>query len=268
MTVRIAFRDAPLARSGFKDFKTMPTLHRLPAPSKSWLPRVVAVAGATAIAAMVLGGGALAGGAPPVKAPPPAYDPPVTGHVLQTAVLAGGCFWGLQGVYEHVRGVKQVLAGYSGGSAATAHYEMVGTETTGHAETVKITYDPAQISYGEILRIYFSVATDPTQLNKQFPDQGSSYRGDIFYMSPEQKTIAARYIAQLTAAHIYHRPIVTRLDTYPGFYKAEAYHQNYLVDHPDAGYIAAYDMPKVAALKTLLPADYRAKPVIVGPAAV
>ena len=242
----------------------MSLLHRLPSPSPAWLPRVVAVAGATAIAAMVLGGGATAGGAPPVRAPAAAYDPPVAGHGLQTAVVAGGCFWGLQGVYEHVRGVKQVLAGYAGGSAATAHYEIVGTETTGHAETVKIVYDPARISYGEILRIYFSVATDPTQLNEQFPDQGSSYRGDIFYVSPMQKAVAARYIAQLGAAHIYRHPIVTRLDPYTGFYKAEGYHQDYLVKHPDAGYIATYDMPKVVALKTLLPADYRAQPVTVG----
>jgi peptide-methionine (S)-S-oxide reductase len=242
----------------------MPLHHRLPTFSRVWLPRAVAVAGATAIAATVLGGGALAGGAPPVKAPPPAYDPPVAGHGLQTAVVAGGCFWGLQGVYEHVRGVKQVLAGYSGGAAATAHYEIVGTETTGHAETVKIVYDPAQISYGEILRIYFSVATDPTQLNEQFPDRGSSYRGDIFYMDAGQKLVAQRYIAQLTAARIYRHPIVTRLDPYKAFYKAEGYHQDYLVNHPDAGYIATYDMPKVVALKTLLPGDYRAKPVTVG----
>ncbi len=242
----------------------MSNQHTLPSALWSWLPRAVAVVGATALAATLLGGGALAGGAPPVKAPPPAYDPPVEGHALQTAVVAGGCFWGLQGVYEHVRGVKQVLAGYSGGSAATAHYEIVGTETTGHAETVKITYDPSQISYGEILRIYFSVATDPTQLNAQFPDEGSSYRSDIFYTSPAQKAVAERYIAQLTAAHVYRRPIVTRLDPYRSFYKAEGYHQDYLVNHPDAGYIATYDMPKVEALKALLPADYRAKPVTVG----
>lgn len=237
---------------------------RLPAPSRSWLPRAVAVAGATALAATLLSGGALAGGAPPVRAPEPAFNPPAPAGKVQTAVVAGGCFWGLQGVYEHVRGVTQVLAGYSGGAAATAHYEIVGTETTGHAETVKITYDPAVISYGEILRIYFSVATDPTQLNEQFPDQGSSYRGNIFYMDATQKAVATRYIAQLTAAHIYKKPIVTRVDPYPGFFKAEAYHQDYLVRHPDAGYIATYDMPKVVALKTLLPADYRAKPVTVG----
>jgi len=242
----------------------MSILNRIPAPARLWGPRALAVAGATAVAAMIVSGGALAGGAPPVKAPEPSFNPPVQAGKLQTAVVAGGCFWGLQGVYEHVRGVKQVLAGYSGGAAATAHYEIVGTETTGHAETVKITYDPSVISYGEILRIYFSVATDPTQLNQQFPDQGSSYRGDIFYMDAAQKAVATRYIAQLSAAKIYKSPIVTRVDAYPGFYKAEGYHQDYLVNHPDAGYIATYDMPKVVALKTLLPADYRAKPVTVG----
>jgi peptide-methionine (S)-S-oxide reductase len=242
----------------------MSILHRLSSNARPWALRLGAAAGATAIAATLMTGGAVAGGAAPVKAPPPAYDPPARAHALQTAVLAGGCFWGLQGVYEHVRGVKQVLAGYAGGAAATAHYEIVGTETTGHAETVKIVYDPALISYGEILRIYFSVATDPTQLNEQFPDQGSSYRGDIFYTSPEQKAVASRYIAQLTAAHVYKRPIVTRLDPYTAFYKAEGYHQDYLVKHPDAGYIATYDMPKVVALKTLLPGDYRATPVTVG----
>ena len=237
---------------------------RLSAPSRTWLPRVAAVAGAGALAVTLMVGGALAGGAPPVRTPEPAFNPAAPAGKLQTAVLAGGCFWGLQGVYEHVRGVTRVVAGYAGGSEATAHYEIVGTETTGHAETVKITFDPAVISYGEILRIYFSVATDPTQLNEQFPDQGSSYRGDIFYMDAGQKAVAARYIAQLKAAHVYRKPIVTRLDPYPGFFPAEAYHQDYLVKHPDAGYIATYDMPKVAALKTLLPADYRPKPVTLG----
>ena len=240
------------------------SIYSIPAPVRAWAPRVMAVAGATAIAVSVFGGGALAGGAPPVRAPEPAFNPPAPAGKMQTAVVAGGCFWGLQGVYEHVRGVTQVLAGYSGGAAATAHYEIVGTETTGHAETVKITYDPAIISYGEILRIYFSVATDPTQLNEQFPDQGSSYRGNIFYMDATQKAVATRYIAQLSAAGIYKHSIVTRVDPYPGFYKAEGYHQNYLVNHPDAGYIATYDMPKVVALKTLLPADYRPKPVLAG----
>ncbi len=230
--------------------------------SRNWLLRAAAAVGATGLAASLVGGGAIAGGAAPIKAPPPAFNPPEAAGKTRTALLAGGCFWGLQGVYEHVRGVKQVIAGYSGGAAATAHYDIVGTETTGHAETVKIIYDPALISYGEILRIYFSVATDPTQLNAQYPDQGSSYRGEIFYMNPVQKAVATRYIAQLNAAHVYSRPIATRTDPNPGFYRAEDYHQDYLYHHPDAVYIATYDMPKVKALKALLPGDYRATAVL------
>jgi peptide-methionine (S)-S-oxide reductase len=200
-------------------------------------------------------------GPPPVRAPTPVYDPPAAGDGLQTAVLSGGCFWGVQGVFQHVKGVKKVLSGYAGGVKATAEYEVVSTGTTGHAESVKITFDPKQISYGELLRIYFSVATDPTQLNQQYPDTGSQYRGDIFAMDGTQKTVAERYIAQLEAAHTYRRRIVTRVDAFKGFFPAETYHQDYLLIHPDSPYIATYDLPKVAALKSLLPADYRASPV-------
>ncbi|MDB5483180.1 MAG: Peptide methionine sulfoxide reductase MsrA, partial [Caulobacteraceae bacterium] len=200
--------------------------------------------------------------AAPVKAPAPAFDPPApAASATETAVLSGGCFWGLQGVYEHVRGVRQVLAGYAGGPKGLAQYELVSTGTTGHAESVKIVFDPRQISYGEILRVYFSVATDPTQLNQQFPDEGPQYRGDIFYLDGAQQAVAERYIAQLQAAHVYRRPIVTRLDPYKGFFPAESYHQDYLLRHPDAAYIATYDLPKVAALKSLFPADYRANPL-------
>ncbi len=197
----------------------------------------------------------------PVKAPTPAYDPSAVGDGLRTAILSGGCFWGIQGVFEHVKGVKQVLSGYAGGSKATADYELVSTGTTGHAESVKITFDPRQISYGEILRIYFSVATDPTQFNRQFPDVGPQYRGEIFVMDAVQKAVAERYVAQLEAAHVYRGRIVTRIDAFNGFYPAETYHQDYLLAHPDSPYIATYDLPKVAALKALLPADYRAAPV-------
>jgi peptide-methionine (S)-S-oxide reductase len=216
------------------------------------------------IAAACAGGASGAGWGPaaPVKAPAPIFDrPAAAGEATETAVLSGGCFWGLQGVYQHVRGVRQVLAGYAGGPRGLAQYELVSTGTTGHAESVKIVFDPRQISYGEILRIYFSVATDPTQLNQQFPDEGPQYRGDIFYLDGAQQGVAERYIAQLQAAHVYRRPIVTRLDPYKGFYPAEAYHQDYLLRHPDAAYIATYDMPKVAALKTLFPADYRPNPL-------
>jgi peptide-methionine (S)-S-oxide reductase len=220
---------------------------------------------AAAVVATACAGGASGanwGPADPVKAPAAAFDPPApAGVTTETAVLSGGCFWGLQGVYEHVRGVRQVLAGYAGGPKGLAQYELVSTGTTGHAESVKIVFDPHQISYGEILRIYFSVATDPTQLNEQFPDEGPQYRGDVFYFDAAQQAVATRYVAQLQAAHVYRRPIVTRLDAYKGFFPAESYHQDYLLRHPDAAYIATYDLPKVAALKTLFPTDYRASPL-------
>ncbi|HEY2051563.1 MAG TPA: peptide-methionine (S)-S-oxide reductase MsrA [Caulobacteraceae bacterium] len=196
----------------------------------------------------------------PVLAPSPAYSPPSPARE-ETAVLAGGCFWGLQGVFDHVQGVKQVLAGYAGGKKSTADYETVSTGTTGHAESVKIVFDPQQISFGDILRIYFSVATDPTQLNRQFPDDGPQYRGEIFYVTPEQKEIATRYIAQLQSVHLYARPIVTMVEPFSGFYRAEDYHQDYLLKHPDAPYIATFDLPKVRSLKVLFPQRYRAVPV-------
>jgi peptide-methionine (S)-S-oxide reductase len=197
-----------------------------------------------------------------VSLPAPAVDIPVAGDAkLQTAVLSGGCFWGVQGVFEHVRGVRQVLAGYAGGKRGTADYELVSTGTTGHAESVQILFDARQITYGEILRIFFSVATDPTQVNQQFPDQGTQYRSEIFYADPAQKRVAQAYIAQLDAAHVFRRPIATRVDPDAGFFRAEAYHQDYLVRHPDAPYIATYDLPKVAALKALFPALYLVRPV-------
>jgi peptide-methionine (S)-S-oxide reductase len=196
--------------------------------------------------------------APPSLLPAPAYNAPA-GDV---AVLSGGCFWGMQGVFEHVKGVKQVLAGYAGGGAATANYELVSTGTTGHAESIKVVFDPAQISYAEILRIYFSVATDPTQVGGQYPDQGTQYRGEIWYANPAQKLVAERYIAQLAAAKAFHSPITTRVDAYKGFYAAEGYHQDYLVHHPDAAYIAAYDMPKVDALKKYFATEWRPAPVL------
>jgi peptide-methionine (S)-S-oxide reductase len=240
----------------------------MPAPIHSSPPRRTRIAITAVVALGALAAAACAGGAvsaswspgAPVRTPTAVYDPPVAASA-ETAVLSGGCFWGVQGVFEHVRGVRQVLAGYAGGQKATAQYELVSTGTTGHAESVKIVFDPRQISYGEILRIYFSVATDPTQLNAQFPDEGPQYRGDIFYADAVQKAVAERYVAQLDAARVFHRKIVTRVDPYGGFFPAETYHQDYLLLHPDAAYIATYDLPKVAALKALLPADYRANPV-------
>ena len=180
----------------------------------------------------------------------------------ETAVLAGGCFWGMQGVFEHVRGVTRVAAGYSGGARATAIYELVGTETTGHAESVQITFDPRVVSFGEILRVYFSVAHDPTELNRQGPDSGTSYRSEIFFASPMQEKIARAYIAQLTAAHTFGGSIVTKIEPLNGFYMAEGYHQDYLFHNPTAGYIVYNDLPKIDALKRVWPAMYREQPVL------
>ncbi len=218
---------------------------------------------AALMAAPLLTGCLAAGpGAAAARLPAPSYDPPVASP-SETAVLSGGCFWGVQGVFEHVKGVKRVLAGYAGGHQATAQYELVSTGTTGHAESVKITFDPKVISYGQILRIFFSVATDPTQVNQQFPDEGTQYRSEVFYADPGQKEVAQRYIAQLDAAKAFKSPIATRVDADSGFFKAEDYHQDYLVRHPDAPYIATYDLPKVTALKALFPANYRPTPVTV-----
>lgn len=178
------------------------------------------------------------------------------------AVLAGGCFWGLQWVFEHVPGVTNVTSGYSGGSAATATYEQVSFGNTGHAETVQIDYDPSKVSYGQLLRVYFSVATNPTELNRQGPDTGAQYRGVIFYADPEQQKIARDYIAQLTAAHVFPAPIVTQVVPFKAFYPAEEYHQDYARLNPDALYIAINDAPKVVALQRELPKLYRAQPVI------
>ena len=177
----------------------------------------------------------------------------------QTAVLAGGCFWGIEAVFEHVKGVTDVRSGYSGGSAATAQYEKVGTGRTGHAEAVQVTYDPSQISYGQLLKVFFSVAHDPTELNRQGPDVGTQYRSAIFYANEEQKRIARAYIDQLNKARVFPKPIVTEVAALQAFHEAEAYHQNYLVQHPDQPYIVINDMPKLDNLKKELPDLYREK---------
>jgi peptide-methionine (S)-S-oxide reductase len=202
----------------------------------------------------------------PHVVPAPAIDVPAAGAAPQTAVLSGGCFWGVQGVFEHVKGVRQVLAGYSGGRAATAEYETVSTGETGHAESVKIVFDPQQISYGRILQVFFSVALDPTMKDAQGPDEGTQYRSEIFYANPEQQRVAQAYVAQLDAAHTFGAPIATRIDALTGFYPAEAYHQDFLVNHPDYPYIVINDMPKVEALKALFPSVYQARPVLSGKA--
>jgi len=193
--------------------------------------------------------------------PSPQIDTPAAeAHAPQVAVLAGGCFWGLQGMFEHVKGVTKVVAGYSGGDKATAHYEMVGTETTGHAESIEITFDPGQVSYGQLLRLFFSVAHDPTELDRQGPDSGPSYRSEIFFQSPAQEHIARAYVEQLTKAKVFHSPIVTRIEPLKGFYPAEDYHQDYLIHNPHQPYIVYNDLPKIEALKQAYPEHYRPTP--------
>jgi len=182
---------------------------------------------------------------------------------MQTAVLAGGCFWGVQGVYQHVRGVRKVLSGYAGGDKSKAQYRTVGTGRTGHAESVEIQFDPKQVSYGELLQIYFSVAHDPTQLNRQGPDVGTQYRSAVFYIDDSQKKIAEAYIAQLDKAKVFERPIVTTVSADTGFYAAEDYHQDFLVNNPDNPYIVFNDLPKVHNLEKLFPRIYLRQPVTV-----
>jgi len=195
--------------------------------------------------------------------PPPALDSAAAGSdTLQTVVLAGGCFWGVQAVYQHTKGVTKALSGYAGGQKDSAHYEMVGTGRTGHAESVSITYDPRQITFGKILQIYFSVAHNPTELNRQGPDFGTQYRSAIFYADDEQKRIVSAYIAQLQQAHVFASPIVTKLEPLSGFYPAEDYHQDFLVLHPSYPYIVFNDLPKLDSLKQVFPDSYRETPVM------
>jgi peptide-methionine (S)-S-oxide reductase len=192
--------------------------------------------------------------------PNAAVDAPIaTSKGEQTAVVAGGCFWGIQAVFQHVKGVVNATSGYSGGAAKTAVYELVSTGETGHAESVKVTYDPSQITYGQLLRVFFSVAHDPTQLNRQGPDTGSQYRSIIFYNNDEQKRIAEAYIVQLEKARIFPRPIVTQVVPLKAFYSAEAYHQDYATRHPHDLYIVYNDAPKVAHLRQELPELYTGK---------
>ena len=186
--------------------------------------------------------------------PPPAVDIPAgDSRQKAVAVLAGGCFWGVEAVFERLKGVKDVVSGYAGGSPNTAHYEMVGAGRTGHAESVQITYDPSQISYGKLLQVYFSVAHDPTELNRQGPDEGTQYRSAIFYKSEEQKRVAEAYIQQLTEAKVFQSPIVTRVVALPAFYPAEEYHQNFIQRNPDNAYVILNDLPKLSQLKKRFP---------------
>ena len=201
---------------------------------------------------------------PIVRAPAPLLDPAEPGRTA-TAVFAGGCFWGVQGVYQHVEGVTSALSGYAGGKAQTADYQTVGSGSTGHAESVKIVYDPRRISYGTLLRIFFAVVADPTTLNRQGPDQGTQYRTAIFPTTPQQKAVAQAYIAQLAGAKLWKAPIVTKVERYQGFYPAEKYHQDFLTRKPDYPYIVYNDLPKVEALRVAFPNHFQKQAVTVYP---
>lgn len=201
-----------------------------------------------------------------VKLPPPAKDVTTAASPTETAVFAGGCFWGVQAVFQHTKGVLNAVSGYAGGDKATASYDQIGSGRTGHAEAVQVTYDPKQISYGKLLQIYFSVAHDPTTLNRQGPDRGTQYRSALFVRDDHQQQVAAAYVRQLDEAKAFRGKIVTQLTPLVAFYPAEAYHQDYATLHPHSPYIATFDRPKIANLKALMPEVYRDKPVLVGQA--
>ncbi|MBX4956120.1 peptide-methionine (S)-S-oxide reductase MsrA [Rhizobium lentis] len=198
-----------------------------------------------------------------VVIPPPAMDEAARSGT-ETAIFAGGCFWGVQGVFQHVKGVESAVSGYAGGEARTAQYETVSTGSTGHAEAVEVRFDPRKVSYGRLLQIFFSVAHNPTQLNFQGPDRGTQYRSALFVTASEQREVAERYIDQLDKAHVFPQPIVTEVSDSAGFYPAEAYHQDFLTRNPTYPYIVYNDLPKIENLKLLFPADYRSQPVLVG----
>jgi peptide-methionine (S)-S-oxide reductase len=217
--------------------------------------------GFSALTILMCLSGAVAYGASKQPVPPPNIDAPLAASSgRETAVFAGGCFWGVQAVFQRVRGVVSTAAGYSGGSAETATYKQVVTETTGHAESVEVIYDPSRITYGQLLRVYFSVAHDPTELNRQGPDVGTSYRSAIFYSNEEQKRLATAYIAQLDAAKVFPKRIVTEVTALKRFYRAEEYHQDYALNNPGNPYIQVCDLPKISALKKEFPelfVDYK-----------
>jgi peptide-methionine (S)-S-oxide reductase len=235
----------------------------MPKPNRLMLWRVAPLAALVAaiLAALAPWSGSSAEDAYVI--PAPAVDEQTAPSGSEVAVLAGGCFWGVQGVFQHVAGVTRAVSGYAGGEADTAHYEIVGHGTTGHAESVEITFDPSKISYGKILQIYFSVAHDPTQLNYQGPDMGTQYRSTIFPMNDEQARVARAYIDQLNAAHVYPDAIVTTLEPGRTFYPAEDYHQDFLTLNPTYPYIVINDLPKIDNLKRIFPERYRADPVLV-----
>jgi len=218
-------------------------------------------------AALALWAGPAAAAEPATLVPPPAADEPLrAGAATETAVLAGGCFWGVQAVFQHVTGVSRAVSGYAGGSRETAQYDTVSSGRTGHAESVEITFDPGVISYGRLLRIYFSVAHDPTQLDRQGADVGSQYRSAIFTRDDAQRRVAESYVAQLNQSNVFGRPLATRIAPLEAFYPAEDYHQDFATLHPDHPYIAYTDLPKLDDLKRLFPEAYRPVPVLVGAA--
>jgi peptide-methionine (S)-S-oxide reductase len=235
----------------------------LPAPENSTmnrsLPTVPAVLAVLTVVLVLVAATATSGASRQTPGPvvAPIVDATVPSAAEDTAVFAGGCFWGIEAVFEHVKGVKSAVSGYAGGNAGNPSYEQVSTGDTGHAESVQVIYNPAQVSYGKLLQIFFSVAHDPTQLNRQGPDRGTQYRSEIFYNNPQQQQIAESYIKQLTAARTFSRPIVTKVEKLRGFYPAEEYHQDYLAHHPNQPYIVINDQPKVAALKKQFPDIYR-----------
>ncbi len=240
----------------------------MPSPKGKLIAAVGAVALSIGVGSIVTTRSPAVSAAPAVEPGPiariaaPAFDP-ADARASATAILAGGCFWGVQGVFQHVKGVTGAVSGYSGGARATAEYETVGGGNTGHAEAVRITYDPRVVSYGTLLHIYFAVVADPTTLNYQGPDRGSQYRTAIMPTTAEQKQVAERYIAQLNGSGAWKRPIVTKIEPMRGFYPAEAYHQDYLARKPDYPYIVYNDLPKVAALKRAFPSHWRDQPVLV-----
>jgi peptide-methionine (S)-S-oxide reductase len=198
-----------------------------------------------------------------IALPAPAIDLPASQGASEVMVIAGGCFWGVQGVFQHVNGVSKAVSGYAGGAKSTAIYELTNDGTTGHAESVQVTYDPRQVTYGQLLQVFFSVAHDPTQLNRQGPDTGTQYRSTVFAANAAQADVAKAYIAQLNQARAFRKPIVTTIETGREFYPAEKYHQDFLVRNPTYPYIVYHDLPKLANLKRLLPTRYRAEPVLV-----
>ena len=233
-----------------------------PSPSKA-VQFFLTTVGAACLLAIGLHFGMAGAAEPAVVIPAPAVDEPAAGRHTETAVFAGGCFWGVQGVFQHIKGVTNAVSGYSGGNKDSAHYEVVGSGNTGHAESVEVSFDPSVVSYGKLLQVYFSVAHNPTELNFQGPDHGTQYRSALFPLDDGQRKVAAAYIAQLDAAKVFPKPVVTKVEPFKGFYAAEGYHQNFLTLNPDYPYIVYNDLPKVADLKKVFPAMYADKAVLV-----